>query len=758
MLPNARRITAGNGEGMLSFEVELGKVPGARLGMDLVLVSSPLGNALVVERVGDGIVESWNRRSIDPYKIRPGDFIARCNGVEGNISALAAELRSGKDLRITIERASPEDAPQVWQSLQAARWLQQQQQPAQGLPAAPVLAQAGFGLGGMNAIPPALDLAPGLLAPPVMPPTGLSHLESALGGIPRIPQAAPAPLRGYGVGPGIGGLPAGLGAGLNPAFAAGLGAGLGAGIGPGIGGLGLGVQAAWAGNTFPTAPFPERAPPGVHLPSMYTGLAGADFLARAAAQDSQLVNDLGRSTFEVVLHKPVGAHLGVDVLTGTDFVGLSVQRVTKGGVVEAWNMYCDEQHIIKPGDTIVRVNGAMGDAALMMEEMRTRAELRITLVTNVQGPIQATPKKQPSACQQVPQIPAVRNRQNPTQDMKTDTLPTGASKVVGSSRKANVDLEQSASAHGSDGSIGDGKFFVFNVEIDKPPGAKMGIDVMLVTGYGTCGLVVESVAEGGCVDLWNKRSQFPKTVMPGDCIIAANGVSSLQDLARTAEEFASDGPKIRFTLQRSPQGSAAQHQRFQQLNQQLQFSDQSSWPVTAQQAVGTPPGLEQQNVSPAFKPAPKVAATSSKNKSNQAINKSDGQSPQLVPPGLLLPESRLTASGLAESTVKDKSQSKSTAVPPSIPAPPPPSSAQTQGDTGIASKTNLAALSSGNDSLQGDSSSLPPAKLLLNTLRLDDAELTTLLRASLKTRPWLVSPVRDALSQQPAAEVAEVAA
>merc|ERR1712008_618414 len=96
-------------DGMLSFKVELKRHPGARLGIDIVLVSSPQGCGLVVESVSEGgVVDEWNRKVWEPFRIRAGDFIVCVNGIEGNVQALGSELRSDRDISMTVQRASPE--------------------------------------------------------------------------------------------------------------------------------------------------------------------------------------------------------------------------------------------------------------------------------------------------------------------------------------------------------------------------------------------------------------------------------------------------------------------------------------------------------------------------------------------------------------------------------------------------------------------------------------------------------------------------
>lgn len=100
---------------MYFFDAELQKLPGSGLGIDVVLCDSSDGNQwCVVERVKEkGSVEAWNRRSKEPYIIRPRDLIVRVNGLEGNVRALADELASGKDLRITVQRPLESAPPRV---------------------------------------------------------------------------------------------------------------------------------------------------------------------------------------------------------------------------------------------------------------------------------------------------------------------------------------------------------------------------------------------------------------------------------------------------------------------------------------------------------------------------------------------------------------------------------------------------------------------------------------------------------------------
>lgn len=683
----------------MSFEVELQKIPGARLGMDLVLVSSPLGTALVVEKVTQGIVDEWNRRSTEPYRIRPGDFISKVNRVEGDVSALASELRSNKDLVLTVERASPEDAPQVWQSVITARLLQQQQHDQ--LRPDPRL--------GMQAVrPDALNLIPG-------------GLESAVGSVPRIP--------------GVGGVGLQAHRQLHPAEGSMYGV-------PGGLGFALSTQAPWAGYASHAT-----APPGLQWPESQLVSDFSRSSIRGGAADVST-----RSTFEALLYKPPGAHLGIDVLTYKEFPGLSVQRISKGGVVDAWNSTSEEPFIIHPGDAILRVNGIMNDAGLMMEELRARTDLHITVAPKA-APTITTGSS--AVRGQVSSQPDWRKTAGTHRNDSSSppNAPPGQAAVVAprwarnfAEAKPQNDQHFEAQLSGSEaaGAGGDGQYFVFEVEIEKPPGAKMGIDVMLVTGHGLCGLVVEKVNEGGCVDLWNKQSEYPRLVQPGDCIVSANGISSWKDLARTAEEFASDAPRIRFTLQRSPHGSGALHQ--QQSQQQQQSSHTLQQQQQAKLSVQAGRGKVQANAEVSSPPGLTLPA-------------------RPVPPGLLQPESKLrstsTAAWLAGDSQPSNAVVSTTSLstpatassagaarrdrppPPTALPPPPPSE-----DTG-ASAGETTAQNSANEPakipLPSSQSKTAPTALLLSTLQLNDKELTSLLRVLLHSRPWLLGPVKKAL-------------
>merc|ERR1719223_823051 len=87
-------------------------------------------------------------------------------------------------------------------------------------------------------------------------------------------------------------------------------------------------------------------------------------------------------TFQVILVRPQGTRLGIDVLPVrvADLGGLSVKAISKGGVVEQWNQKCLECFTIRMGDCVVRVNDIVTETPEMMNELRTQHKLHITIL------------------------------------------------------------------------------------------------------------------------------------------------------------------------------------------------------------------------------------------------------------------------------------------------------------------------------------------------------------------------------------------
>lgn len=94
-------------------------------------------------------------------------------------------------------------------------------------------------------------------------------------------------------------------------------------------------------------------------------------------------------TFEAVLTKQPGMVLGMELLPvkAVLFSGLWVEVVCKGGMVDAWNQANPAPYNIRPGDCIVHVNGVSSDspAMMMMEELCTRQEIRLTVRRSADG-------------------------------------------------------------------------------------------------------------------------------------------------------------------------------------------------------------------------------------------------------------------------------------------------------------------------------------------------------------------------------------
>ena len=265
-------------------------------------------------------------------------------------------------------------------------------------------------------------------------------------------------------------------------------------------------------------------------------------------------------TFEVTLHKPYGAYLGIDMLPAPEVACLMVKQVFQGGVVFAWNCQCEgNAFTIQPGDYIVRVNGVFSDIKAMMEEMRAKSELLVTLMRartspdtrsanrNLGGKLFAGGGNEVS-------LPTGRGLHS------QDALSMPASRLpqLGGANEMDFagSLWQQESQSQSHRSQPPAQPFTFQVDIEKPLGHKLGVDVMLVTGQGSCGLLVGQVAPGSYVDQWNKRNQWPLQIQKGDLIVAANGINAWTSLPRMAQEFDVDVQRVCFTVQRS--GAAMQ--------------------------------------------------------------------------------------------------------------------------------------------------------------------------------------------------------
>jgi hypothetical protein len=97
---------------MLTFDAEIRRRPGQKLGIDCVHISSSKVCGLLVKSIdAGGVVAAWNAQSVEPSVFQEGDFVVGVNGVDGNeagVSRLAAALRAAGDIihiRVTGVRA-----------------------------------------------------------------------------------------------------------------------------------------------------------------------------------------------------------------------------------------------------------------------------------------------------------------------------------------------------------------------------------------------------------------------------------------------------------------------------------------------------------------------------------------------------------------------------------------------------------------------------------------------------------------------------
>lgn len=272
----------------------------------------------------------------------------------------------------------------------------------------------------------------------------------------------------------------------------------------------------------------------------------------------------GSFTFDVVLQKTDGARLGIDVLrnTVTDHGGLIVKRIIKGGIVDLWNESNPDSPSIRADDCIIAVNGVTADFQKMMEELRAKIELRTTVLRrgSIPNATSAAPATEPNVpgdgiVTGAPSPPGAPPQVAPA--ISQGPAPKAEAMGPQSQRQAAPCASPNPNA-GPETGIGmsppeaSQPMLRFDVELDKKSDRRFGIDVMLVTGSTVCGLVVERVLNGGCLDLWNQRSRPPYRVQAGDYIVQVNGLANWHSFARMADEFCRDRRQVRFTVQRGP--------------------------------------------------------------------------------------------------------------------------------------------------------------------------------------------------------------
>jgi len=482
-------------------------------------------------------------------------------------------------------------------------------------------------------------------------------------------------------------------------------------------------------------------------------------------------------TFEVVLRKAAGAFLGIDMLPAQKTPCLMVKQVLQGGVVAAWNHQCKgSAFAIHPGDYIIRVNDVMDDITAFMEEMRAQSELHLTILRrDGTGP--------PAPPPAVPAVPdAKRLGMHPSLARPLGggaPLPASLPRPPQPGFKAGMPGYEQMDLRGAawrDEASNDE--FTFEVEIEKPRGHKLGIDVMLMTGGGRCGLLIGQVAVGGYAHLWNQRSQWPRQIQKNDLIIAANGISAWTDLPRMAQEFDMDICRVRFTVQRSAAamrdgrgGAASVQQAPPQLSQAeidnwLQSRGQhppaqTSVPSVPNMAPGnwakhlaTSPMQDRGQVGPVGPVGPGVPPLPYGHRVTQAL---PSEEEMFGPPGLQRSMAlNRQVDGYLEKQIPLPSMAakmRATHEPADAPFPSGVHVAEVEDKQAVdaahaaATATAIAAAVVDDDLPEVKGSKLPPAKLLLCTLQLNDEDLTTVLQEALAQRPWLTAPVKQAIME-----------
>lgn len=324
--------------------MELQRPPGKRLGVELALVTTQRSAHLAVESISDGgIVQSWNRKqSHDPDRIKAGDVFLRVNGIE-DLTTLANELRTAEKLEVQVQRGMGDEGhPALWQ-----RGL-----PQPGAPPYPAVSGMTMPGQGPQHMPPHVGLPP---QPGAMQQNRSQQQQAALRQ-QHNQQMHPghqmvhgqSQMQGSRMGP-HGGPPGSM---------------------PGA------PQVQGRGGPCGSAP-PPPPPQGMDS-SIYAMVPSGG--QRQRPSDQQFV-------FEAVLSKPDGTRLGIDVLpvTISNFGGLSVLNVARGGVVDTWNQeQTKAQLCIRSGDTLMSVNETRGDVAKMMEELRVKKDLRLLVLRRPQ--------------------------------------------------------------------------------------------------------------------------------------------------------------------------------------------------------------------------------------------------------------------------------------------------------------------------------------------------------------------------------------
>jgi len=691
-----------------SFQVELRKKPRQRLGVDVVLRDC----GLVVERVNKGgIVESWNLTSKDPERIRPGDLVVEVNGSDDN-TKLASLLWMAGDVKFTVWRSETGTQPPV---------SSKSDPQVTGLdsPLSPVQSQAAQIAKAKQQIPPA-------------------QLKKA------VPLVVIAKDKGQ--------APKGKGAPFAPVVLLGNGRKAGGPVG--------------VNGGFPPAP-PIRAPGDyAGLPGVIPANSTAVSAAHGPAWDAQGYNAIPQDHvyFEIILKKTVGGRLGINVVSQTipPNAGFIVTRIHPG-CVDDWNRIADEHTRVIPGDSIVTVDGCAGDLGRMWERLdqKHRCDLYITIYR----------------AKVVPAPPGFAPVGVPTSKLKSGGN-AGAMMSQGGSMSSSAPAFRPASAQvgTTDRSLSE-EVFHFHVVLEPVGNKRVGIDVISLSDSQLQGFIVERVKGNGRLAEWNQTHQEPYRVRTGDFIIQVNNISAWQSLSLMGDEFANQeaNRQFSFTVQRGPPGMLQHHAVKHHL---ALVSGQAAPMGDAGIALGVLPDSAPPppNWTPGMGPAEAIDC-------DDLITIDEPEEHEwptaIEEPKEIAPRSPDVSEDLPKKLLqKLSSEPDPTPTEPSdvlpIPAPPPapsvgssdsadPKKEQKSGqciDANPDQEEQKISQSADSEEEQKEpapaqpagvggvrhSKKSTPATLLRAALQLGDDEMTALLRSVLARKPWLRTPVSQALS------------
>eukprot|EP00747_Dinoflagellata_sp_TGD_P165524 gnl/TRDRNA2_/TRDRNA2_186895_c0_seq1.p1 gnl/TRDRNA2_/TRDRNA2_186895_c0~~gnl/TRDRNA2_/TRDRNA2_186895_c0_seq1.p1 ORF type:complete len:466 (-),score=80.99 gnl/TRDRNA2_/TRDRNA2_186895_c0_seq1:76-1473(-) len=129
----------------------------------------------------------------------------------------------------------------------------------------------------------------------------------------------------------------------------------------------------------------RKPPPSAHgAAAKATGQAPAPLMPSPAFRSPTLFEaDADGFMYTFTLRKADGVGLGVDVSYSPGSLNLKVNAVTSGGAIDSWNRQCSTagrvEKAVRAGDGIARVNQIEGDPEKMLQEIRDKFLLKLTI-------------------------------------------------------------------------------------------------------------------------------------------------------------------------------------------------------------------------------------------------------------------------------------------------------------------------------------------------------------------------------------------